>query len=52
VSSVVFGVLFVLAFGGICVALWISRRGDKEFREKVLANQASSSPVFFNDRDE
>lgn len=36
VAGVVFGVLFVLSLGGIWVALWLSQRGDKEFREKVL----------------
>lgn len=51
VASVIFAGLFVLAVGGVSVALWISRRGDKEFRARVLASQASSESVFFNDRD-
>jgi hypothetical protein len=37
VASIVFGGVFVLALGGIGVALWLSQRGDKEFRERVFA---------------
>lgn len=41
VAGLVFGGLFVLALGGIWVALWLSQRGDKEFREKVLVKPSA-----------
>jgi len=38
-AAVVFGVLFVVAICGIWIALWLSGRGDRDFRKKFLAGQ-------------
>lgn len=40
-AGVIFSVLFVFALGGIWVALGLSHRGDKQFREKMLARQSA-----------
>jgi hypothetical protein len=35
--GIVAGLFFAIALGGICIGLWIFGRGDRKFRETVLA---------------